>query len=90
LNLVFRTSKPAQKESVTIEQEFFSYHWWIRCYWWRPNKSERVSMSKRKLTPLRRRRNCRSNCDYFGGITPGMLDIGKNCQNRQTNHNHCH
>jgi hypothetical protein len=30
LNLVFRTSKPAQKESVTIEQEFFSYHRWIR------------------------------------------------------------
>ena len=30
LNLVFRTSKPAQKESVTIEQEFFSYHRSIR------------------------------------------------------------
>jgi hypothetical protein len=26
LNLVFGTSKPAQKESATIEQEFFSYH----------------------------------------------------------------
>ena len=32
LNLVFRTSKPAQKESVTIEQEFFSYHRSIRSF----------------------------------------------------------
>jgi hypothetical protein len=33
LNLVFRTSKPAQRESVTIEQEFFSFDRWIRSCW---------------------------------------------------------
>jgi hypothetical protein len=33
---------------------------------------------KRKLTLLRRRRSCRFDCDYFGGITPETLDIGKN------------
>ena len=32
LNLVFGRSKPAQKESATIEQAFFSYHRWIRSY----------------------------------------------------------
>ena len=30
LNLVFGTSKPAQKESATTGREFFSYHRWIR------------------------------------------------------------
>ena len=90
LNLVFRTSKPAQKESATIEQEFFSYHRWIRsCLVANEQIGEGFDV-KRKLTLLRRRRSCRSNCDYFDGITPGTLDIGKNCQHRQTNHNHCH
>ena len=45
---------------------------------------------KRKLTLLGRRRICRFNCDHFDGLTPRLLDIGENCQDRQTNHNHCH
>jgi len=45
---------------------------------------------KLKLTLLRRRRSCQLNCDYFDRSTPGTLDIGKNCQHRQTNHNPCH
>ena len=90
LNLVFRTSKPAQRESVTIEQEFFSYHRWNRsCLVVTEQIGEGFDV-KPKLTFLRRRRGCRFNCHYFDGITPGTLDVGKNCQHRQTNHNHCH
>ena len=58
---------------------------------WRwAKKSERFFDVKRKLTLLRRRRRCRFNCDHFDGVTPRLLDIGENCQDRQTNHNHCH
>ena len=90
LNLVFGTSKPAQKESVTIEQEFFSYHRWIRSCLVEDEQIGEGFDVKRKLTLLRRRRSCRFNCDHFDGVTPGTLDIGKNRQHRQTNHNHCH
>ena len=90
LNLVFGTSKPAQKESETKGRESFSYHRWIRsCLVVNEQIGEGFDV-KRKLTFLRRRRSCRSNCDHFDSITPGMLDIGKNCQHRQTNHNHRH
>jgi hypothetical protein len=90
LNLVFGTSKPAQKESAKIEQEFFSYHRWNRsCLVVTEQIGEGFDV-KPKLTFLRRRRGCRFNCHYFDGITPGTLDVGKNCQHRQTNHNHCH
>jgi hypothetical protein len=90
LNLVFGTSKPAQKESATIEQVFFSYHRWNRsCLVVTEQIGEGFDV-KPKLTLLRRRRSCRFNCHYFDGITPGTLDVGKNCQYRQTNHNHCH
>src|SRR5205823_14827012 len=89
LNLVFGTSKPAQKESATIEQAFFSYHRWISLFGG-GRRNRRGFDVKRKLTLLGRRGSCRFNCDYFDGVTPGTLDIGKNRQDRQTNHNYCH
>ncbi len=45
LNLVFGTSKPAQKESATIEQAFFSYHRWIRSYLVEDEEIGEASMS---------------------------------------------
>jgi hypothetical protein len=90
LNLVFGTSKPAQKESATTEQEFFSYHRWIRsCLVVDEEIGEGFDV-KRKLTLLGRRRSGRFNSYHFDGVTPRTLDIGKNRQHRQTNHNHCH
>ena len=38
LNLVFDTSKPAQKESATTRGEFFSYHGWLRSFLWTTKK----------------------------------------------------
>lgn len=90
LNLVFGTSKPAQRESVTIEQEFFSYHQWMRPCLVADEQIGEAFDVKRKLTLLRRRRSCRSNYDHFSGVTPGTLNVGKNRQHRQTNHNRCH
>jgi hypothetical protein len=90
LNLVFGTSKPAQKESVRIEQGIFSYHRLIRCCLVANEQIGEGFDVKRMLPLLRRRRSCQSNCDYFDGIAAGTLDIGKNRQHRQTNHNNRH
>jgi hypothetical protein len=90
LNLVFGTSKPAQKDLAATEQEFFSYHRWIRSYLTEDEEIGEGFDVKRKLTLLGRRRSCRFNSHHFDGVTPGTLDIGKNRQHRQTNHNHCH
>jgi hypothetical protein len=90
LNLVFGTSKPAQKESATTERESFSYHARFSSYLVEDEEIGEAFDVKRKLTLLGRRRSCRLNGDYFDGITPEPLDIGKNSQHRQTNHNHCH
>jgi hypothetical protein len=90
LNLVFGTSKPAQKESVTTGRNTFSYHGWLGSFLMEDEQIGDVFAVKRKLTLLRRRRSCRFNCDYFDGLMPGTLDIGKNCQHGQTNHNRCH
>jgi len=91
LNLVFGTSKPAQKESAKTGQKFFSYHRWIRSCLVADEQIGEGFDVNRKLTLLRRRRSCRRfNCDHFDGITPKTLDIGKNCQHRHTNHTHCH
>jgi hypothetical protein len=90
LNLVFGTSKSAQKESAKTGRKFFSYDPWIRsCLVVDEQIGEGFDV-KRKLTLLRRRRSCRFNCDHFDGITPKTLDIGKNCQYRHTNHTQCH
>jgi hypothetical protein len=90
LNLVFGTSKPAQKESVTIEQKFFSFHRWLRSYLMEHEQIGEVFDVKRKSTLLWRRRSGQSNCDCFDGATPRTLDIGKNRNDRETNHNYDH
>jgi hypothetical protein len=73
-----------------IRLDFFSYHRWTRSCFGAHEQIGEVFDVKRKLTPLGRRRSCRSNCNHFAGVTPETLDIGKNRQHRQTNHNHCH
>ena len=45
LNLVFGTSKPAQKESAKTGRKFFFMTGGLGLVWWWTNKSERVSMS---------------------------------------------
>ena len=45
LNLVFGTSKPAQKESAKTGRNFFHVTGGLGLVWWWANKSERVSMS---------------------------------------------
>jgi hypothetical protein len=90
LNLVFGTSKPAQKASLTTEQKFFSYHREIRSCLVVDEQIGEVFDVKRKLMLLWRRRSCQSNCDCFDGVTPQTLDIGKNRNDRQTNHDHGH
>ena len=55
LNLVFGKSKPVQKESVTIEQEFFSYHRWNRSCLVVDEEIGAVLDVKQKLTLLGRR-----------------------------------
>jgi hypothetical protein len=89
LNLVFGTSKPAQKESATTEQEFFSYQPVIRSCFVADEEIGEVFNVKRKLTLLWRSRTCQFYCDYFDRVTPRTLDIGKNGQHRQTNHGQC-
>ena len=44
-NLVFRTSKPAQKESAKTGRKFFYITGGLGLVWWWTNRSERVSMS---------------------------------------------
>jgi len=88
LNLVFGTSKPAQKESATTGRKFFSYQAWV--FFMEDEEIGAAFDVKQKLTLFRRRRSGRFNCYYFDSITPETLDIGKNCQHRQTNHNYCH
>src|SRR5215211_826546 len=90
LNLVFGTSKPAQKGSANTGGKFSSYHRWIRSWLVVDEQIGEGFHVKRKLTLVRRRRSRRFNCDHFDSITPKTLEIGKNYQHRHTNHSHCH
>jgi hypothetical protein len=44
LNLVFGTSKPVTKETVTTEQKFFHITSELDLVWWWKKKSERFAM----------------------------------------------
>jgi len=55
LNLVFGTSKPAQKESAKTGRKFFSFHRWIRSCLVVDEQIGEVFDVKQKLTLLGRK-----------------------------------